>query len=121
MSDDYQIFKPVNMPLRGSLTVPGDKSIAMRAIFMASMAQGTSHIFDIPKSLDVMSVVDVVKQLGAKVKVLKSNHRNSVNFDLEITGWGEDGPKRNIEELYCGNSATCARVLMGILSPYEGQ
>lgn len=86
MSDGYQVFKPVNMPLRGSFTVPGDKSIAMRAIFMASMAEGTSHIFDIPKSLDVMSVVDVVKQLGAKVRFMDSHHRNSVNFDLEITG-----------------------------------
>lgn len=86
MSDNYQTFKPVNMPLRGSLTVPGDKSIAMRAIFLAAMANGTSHIYDIPKSLDVMSVIDVVKELGAKVVDMDCNHSNPVNFDLEITG-----------------------------------
>lgn len=86
MSDDYQIFNPVNMPLRGHLTVPGDKSIASRAIFLAAMAEGTSHIYDLPKSLDVMTVVDVVKDLGAQVKHMDSCHSNSVNFDLEITG-----------------------------------
>lgn len=40
--EKYQTFKPINMPLRGSLHVPGDKSIAMRAIFLAAMAEGTS-------------------------------------------------------------------------------
>ena len=86
MSGNYEIFNPVNMPLRGSLTMPGDKSIASRAIYLAAMAEGTSHIFDLPRSKDVMSVVSVVKDLGAKVKILESNHRNAVNFDIEITG-----------------------------------
>ena len=86
MSGNYEIFNPVNMPLRGSLTMPGDKSIASRAIYLAAMAEGTSHIFDLPRSKDVMSVVSVVKDLGAKVKILESNHRNTVNFDIEITG-----------------------------------
>ncbi len=86
MSSDYEIFNPINMPLRGSLTMPGDKSIASRAIYLAAMAEGTSHIFDLPRSKDVMSVVSVVKDLGAKVKILESNHRNAVNFDIEITG-----------------------------------
>ena len=86
MSEEYQIFKPVNMPLRGSLTVPGDKSIASRAVFLAAMAEGTSHIFDLPRSNDVMTVVAVVRDLGAKVRILDSNHRNAVNFDLKVTG-----------------------------------
>lgn len=86
MSDKFDIFNPINMPLRGSLTVPGDKSIASRAIFLAAMAEGTSHIYDLPRSMDVMTVVAVVRDLGAKTKILESNHRNSVNFDLEITG-----------------------------------
>ena len=86
MAKDYQIFEPVNMPLRGTLTVPGDKSIASRAIFLAAMAEGTSHIYDLPRSMDVMTVVSVARDLGADVKILESNHRNSVNFDLEVTG-----------------------------------
>lgn len=86
MDGKYQIFEPINMPLRGSLTVPGDKSIASRAIFLAAMAQGTSHIYDLPRSMDVMTVVSVVRDLGADVKILESNHRNAVNFDLEVSG-----------------------------------
>lgn len=86
MNGNYQVFEPVNMPLRGSLTVPGDKSIASRAIFLAAMAEGTSHIYDLPRSMDVMTVVAVARDLGADVKILESHHRNPVNFDLEVTG-----------------------------------
>lgn len=120
MNKDYQIFNPVNMPLRGCITVPGDKSIASRAVFLAAMSEGTSHIYDLPRSLDVMTVVSAVRDLGAKVKIMDSNHRNSVNFDLEITGWGKQGPKNKKASIYCGNSATCARVSMGVLAPFDG-
>lgn len=119
MSEEYQTFEPINMPLRGSLTVPGDKSIASRAIYLAAMAEGTSHIFDLPRSNDVMTVVAVVRDLGAKVKILDSNHRNSVNFDLEITGWGKKGPDPKKTSIYCGNSATCARIGMGVIAPFD--
>ena len=119
MSREEQIFEPINMPLRGSLTMPGDKSIASRAVFLAAMAEGTSHIFDLPRSLDVMTVVAVARDLGAKVKILDSNHRNKVNFDLEVTGWGKKGPQPMKSSIYCGNSATCARVAMGVLAPFD--
>lgn len=112
-------FEPVNMPLRGTLTMPGDKSIAQRAIILAAMAEGTSHIYDVPQSEDVMTVAYAVQQLGATVKFSPSKYSNSRNVDCEITGWGKEGPLPQEQEIDCGNSATCARVLMGVIAPFN--
>lgn len=66
-----------------------------------------------------MTVVDVVEALGAKVEKCEAEYLNTINFDVKITGWGEAGPHPIKDEIYCGNSATCARVVMGILAPYD--
>ena len=86
MTAKTTIFNPVDMPLRGSISVPGDKSIASRAIFLAAIANGISHIYDVPNSLDVMTVAKAVEDLGATVKITPSKFSNSRNVDLEITG-----------------------------------
>ncbi|MDO5328505.1 MAG: 3-phosphoshikimate 1-carboxyvinyltransferase [Coriobacteriia bacterium] len=112
-------FNPVEMPLRGKLFVPGDKSIAQRAIMLAAMAEGTSHIYGVPKSGDVMTVANAVQKLGASVKFSHSKNGNNRNVDCEITGWGALGPAPQAQDIDCGNSATCARVLMGVLTPFN--
>ena len=113
-----QIFSPVNSPLRGSIEVPGDKSIASRAIFLAAMAEGKSHIYNVPKSLDVMTVANAVKDLGAKVEI-KDSSSSMRNVNMVIEGWGKKGPQSLKDVIQCDNSATCARVLLGILAPFD--
>lgn len=80
------LFTPVDMPLRGSIHVPGDKSIASRAIFLAAMSDDVSHIYNVPKSQDVMTVATAVKDLGAKVSMEQSKYRGKRNVDLTIEG-----------------------------------
>lgn len=81
-----QLFEPVEMPLRGSLHVPGDKSIASRALILAAMADGVSHIYNVPKSQDVMTVANAIKDLGAKVSIEQSNYRSMRNCDVRVEG-----------------------------------
>ncbi len=90
------------------VTVPGDKSIAHRAIMLASLAQGNTHITGIPDGADVFTTINVFRQLGIDIK--------QTDDELYIEGSiGE--PNRPLD---MGNSGTTARLTMGILAGTEG-
>jgi len=89
----------------GSFTVAGDKSITHRAVMFGAMAQGTSIIKKALLGEDCLSTIECMKKLGSKI---------IVNNDI-ITVEGTDKFKDNVE-LYCGNSGTTIRLLMGLLS-----
>ena len=55
--------------LSGHITVPGSKSHTIRALILASMAEGTSHISNPLPSNDCLSTVKAVKQVGAEVEM----------------------------------------------------
>lgn len=114
-----QIFYPIDTPIRGKIKVPGDKSISQRSIFLACMAQGESHIYDVAYSSDVMSAIEIMRKLGATIDITRSKYSNARNMDLKIDGWGSIGPKDPTSTLYCGNSATSVRVTMGVLAGYD--
>ena len=88
---------PLPAPLRGGITVPGDKSISHRAVLFSAMAEGTSRVMGVLDSEDVRSSIRCVRQLGAEVSL----------------------EKQPDEPLDCGNSGTTARLLMGILAPWD--
>ena len=107
---------PLERPLRGSTRVPGDKSISHRAVLFSAMSEGTSTVSGVLDSDDVRSSIRAVTALGAHVALEKQ-----VDGSLAggITGWGEDGPRQPDEPLDCGNSGTTARLLMGMLAPWD--
>lgn len=47
------VVNPLPAPLRGSASVPGDKSISHRAVLFAAMAEGTSRLSGVLDSEDV--------------------------------------------------------------------
>ena len=116
---EYEVFNPTNNPCRGEVYLPGDKSISQRAVILAAMAEGTSHIYGCSNAEDVMSVVKAMMRLGAQVTYEPSKNNPRDNVDLTITGWGAGGPSQPEFPIDCGNSATCARVTMGVLTPYD--
>lgn len=100
--------------LRGSLRVPGDKSIAQRAILLAAAAEGESHITGLADSLDVASALEAVALLGAQVE-------REDEGAVAIEGWGVQGPQLAQGTIIdCGNTATLARSLTGLLAGYPG-
>ena len=111
-------FGPGCAPLRGSVRVPGDKSLSHRAVLFAAMAQGRSTLAGILDSEDVRATIGAVAALGAVVE-LTSAEDGSLSGTIE--GWGERGPTSPGEPIYCGNSGTTARLLMGVIAGWPIQ
>ena len=59
------------MRVAGTVRVPGDKSITHRALLLAALARGESHLRDALTSLDARSSARVLRQLGARVSPLR--------------------------------------------------
>jgi 3-phosphoshikimate 1-carboxyvinyltransferase len=100
-------------PLRGTLGVPGDKSVSHRAVLFAAMAEGTSALTGVLDSADVRSTIAAVRALGARVQGEPPS--------LTVTGWGAAGPAEPGAPVDCGNSGTTARLLMGVLVGWPGR
>jgi 3-phosphoshikimate 1-carboxyvinyltransferase len=95
-------------PLRGDLTVPGDKSIGHRAVIFTSIAAGRSRIWNLSAGEDNLRTVQAFKDLGVKI------WREDEALCVEGKGWeGLAAPEKVID---CGNSGTTMRLLAGVLA-----
>lgn len=94
--------------LRGSITLPPDKSISHRAAMFASIADGKSVISNYSNAEDPQSTLSCLKQLG--VTVVRDNST------VTIEGVGRKGLQIPASDLNCGNSGTTMRLLSGILA-----
>jgi len=92
-----------------ALGVPGDKSIAHRAILVAMLSHGESRIDGVPAGADVRSSARCAAMCGARVDYEGTS-------TLRVRGLGEAGPAGDLGELDCGNSGTTMRLLTGILA-----
>jgi 3-phosphoshikimate 1-carboxyvinyltransferase len=100
-------------PLRGELTLPGDKSITHRAIILASLADGVSEISGALRSEDCRSTAKAFVAMGAQVEERGRDR-------LRVTGCGVYGLREPDQVLDAGNSGTTMRLLAGVLAgqPY---
>ena len=90
-------------PLRGTVDVPGDKSISHRALILGGLARGTTRISGLLESDDVLRTAEAVRAFGATVE-----RTSSGCWTVEGCEWRSPaGP------IDCGNSGTGARLLMG--------
>mgnify|MGYP000909098186 CR=1 FL=1 len=93
---------------RGTITVPGDKSITHRALLIAAMADGTSEIINPLRSLDCESTVGCLRALGVEIE----EHEGKT----VVHGVGLEGLQPPAGVLDCGNSGTTMRLLAGVLA-----
>ncbi len=96
--------------------MPGDKSISHRAVLFAAMAEGTSHLTGVLDSEDVRASIRAVEALGAAVDLRAQPDGTLAGT---VTGWGAEGPQQPDAPIDCGNSGTTARLLMGIVAPWD--
>ena len=54
--------------LKGTLRVPGDKSISHRAIMFGSLAEGTTTIHGFLKGADCLSTIDCFRKMGISIE-----------------------------------------------------
>jgi 3-phosphoshikimate 1-carboxyvinyltransferase len=98
-------------PLRGTLQVPGDKSISHRALILAGLASGTSTITGLSSGLDVDHTRHIMTTLGAAITKAEDSGGPSPVRTLTVVGGVLHEPRR---ELDVGNSGTGARLLAGV-------
>ena len=95
-----RVINPLEGPLDGSITVPGDKSISHRAILFSAMAEGTSRLVGVLDSSDVRASIEAVQKLGAEVSLEKQPDGSLAGG---VEGWGAKGPVQPDGPIYCGN------------------
>lgn len=95
-------------PLKGEISIPGDKSISHRSIMFGSLAKGTTEITNFLKGADCLSTIACFKKMGIEIE----NNEHSV----VVHGNGLWGLKKPDTILDCGNSGTTTRLISGILS-----
>ena len=94
--------------LNGSIRVPGDKSISHRSIIFGSLAEGETKVYDILRGEDVLSTIQVFRDLGVEIE-----DKDGV---VTIQGVGMDGLKAPQKALNMGNSGTSIRLISGVLA-----
>ncbi len=96
-------------PLRGELTIPGDKSVSHRAIMFAALADGVSRIDGFLEGEDTRATAAIFQKLGVRIETPSPSRRI-------VHGVGVDGLKAAAGELDCGNAGTGMRLLAGLLA-----
>jgi len=96
-------------PLRGSVRVPGDKSISHRALMLAAIATGDSHIRGFLEGEDTRATAAVLAQLGVRIEAPSAGER-------VVHGVGLHGLRGSTQPLDCGNAGTGMRLLAGLLA-----
>lgn len=107
------LIRPQKTPLRGAISVPGDKSISHRAIMLAALAEGTSYIRDWLPAGDTLATLEAFRALGVPIAV---QEKSQTAWDLTIEGRGLRGLRPPDGSLDCRNAGTLMRLLAGIMA-----
>ena len=103
--------------LAGHITVPGSKSHTIRALILAAMADGTSHISNPLPSNDCLSTAAAVRKVGAEVDFGDGQGSSSV-WTVRGAGAGLHLPDGPID---VGNSGSLMYFLCPVLSTLPGE
>ena len=103
--------------LSGHITVPGSKSHTIRALILAAMAEGTSHISNPLPSNDCLSTAAAVKKVGAQVDFGDAAGSEAV-WTVKGAGTGLHLPDEAID---VGNSGSLMYFLCPVLSTLKGE
>ena len=98
-------------PLRGTIRVPGDKSISHRSIMLGALAVGETRITGLLEGEDVLSTAAAMRAMGAQVE------RTGAGEWL-VHGVGVGALLQPQAALDMGNSGTSTRLLMGLVASH---
>jgi 3-phosphoshikimate 1-carboxyvinyltransferase len=95
-------------PLKGTITVPGDKSVTHRAIILTALAEGPSQVIDYCRGEDCLNTMRAFRALGVRIEWTPER--------LQIHGKGMWGLTEPFGPIDCGNSGTGIRLMTGLLA-----
>jgi 3-phosphoshikimate 1-carboxyvinyltransferase len=98
--------------LRGSVSLPGDKSISHRYAMLSAIAEGPSRLENYSTGADCASTLGCLRSLGVKwVRKDKDGGENTI--EVQGSGLALHAPSRPLD---CGNSGSTIRMLSGIVA-----
>ena len=95
--------------LRGTVSVPGDKSLSHRALILGALAEGASHVRGWLPAGDTLATLRCVQALGIAVERADAT-------TLTVRGRGLGGLQAPAAPLNCVNAGTAIRLLAGVLA-----
>jgi 3-phosphoshikimate 1-carboxyvinyltransferase len=98
-----------NGPLSGSVRVPGDKSMSIRALILGSLTVGATRVGGLLEGEDVLNTAKALQALGARIE--RTGERQWLIHGVGVGGFAEpSGP------LDFGNSGTGSRLMFGAVA-----
>lgn len=97
--------------LRGTVRVPGDKSISHRALMLGAVAVGETVITGLLEGHDVLNTAAAMRAMGAEIS-------RGADGVWRVRGVGVGGLAEPDQVLDMGNSGTAARLLMGLIATH---
>ncbi len=94
--------------LKGTLTIPGDKSISHRSVMFGGISNGLTEVTGFLQGADCLSTIACFKKLGIAIE--------NDNSTVKIFGKGLHGLTKPDSILDAGNSGTTTRLISGILA-----
>ena len=61
-------FQKAVRPLRGEISVPGDKSISHRAVMFGAISEGTTEVTNFLQGADCLSTISCFRSMGIEIK-----------------------------------------------------
>ena len=105
------VVRKAAAPMRGSIRVPGDKSISHRALMFAGIASDETRITGLLEGEDVLRTAAAMRALGAEIT-------RQADDSWHVAGRGIGRLTEPDDVLDMGNSGTAARLLTGLLASH---
>ena len=106
------LVRPQKTPLKGTIIVPGDKSISHRSVMLGAIADGTSIIRRWLPAGDTLATLEAMRAMGVHIEIEK---KSPTAWDLQIEGVGLHGLQPPAGSLNLKNAGTGIRLLAGIM------
>jgi 3-phosphoshikimate 1-carboxyvinyltransferase len=103
---------PPARALDGATTVPGDKSVAHRALLLGALAEGTTTVTGFSGGADVLATLGAIRALGATGE--------RAGETVRVEGRGLDLGRVGVTAIDCANSGTSMRLVAGLVAPGPG-
>ncbi len=94
--------------LSGKIILPGDKSIAHRALILSALSRGKTILKNFPIHADSLATVNALIALGVNISRRKDH--------VLVLGRGRQGLKKSRKPIFVDNSGTTLRLLLGVLA-----
>ncbi len=95
--------------LRGTATIPGDKSVSHRALIFGALSVGETRVSGLLEGEDILATAAAMRAFGAEVA-------RGDDGTWSIHGFGTGGLAEPEDMIDCGNAGTGVRLIMGMMA-----